>query len=126
MLRNANGDLLHTDTAQSYYCGTCFHYLGPTGERVPYESKGVILWIECSVCLIRRLEREAEEEERRCREEERRRPRECELDGCGELFVAATRWQAYCCDEHRWKAHRLAKASRRLRLPPVTDKHRAA
>jgi hypothetical protein len=101
------------DSAQAFYCGTCWRYVGPTGKRVGYESEEIIVWVECPWCLGRRLEREAAEEERRRREEERTRPRQCALDGCAVMFVPATVWQRHCCDEHRWKAHRLKKAAAR-------------
>jgi hypothetical protein len=104
--------------SQEFYCGTCFGYIGPTGKRLRYDRKAdddlVIVWVECSSCLGRRLAREAEEEAARLREQEKRRPRECELDGCDEMFVPATRWQSYCCDEHRWRAHRERKRSVRV------------
>src|SRR5262249_10471554 len=107
--RNANGDLLSSGAAQEFYCSSCFGYIGPTGERVPYESKDVILWVTCPSCMEREAEEAAEQEEQRRQLEERTRPRECELDGCGETFVAATDWQAYCCDQHRWRAHRARR-----------------
>jgi hypothetical protein len=98
--------------AQTFYCGTCWGYIGPTGKRLPYTADSdAIVWVECVHCLERRLAKDAAEEEKRRREEEKRRPRTCELDGCEELFVPATRWQAFCCDEHRWAAHRRAKAA---------------
>src|SRR5262249_15546594 len=115
--RNANGDLIPTDTAQSSYCSSCFACLGETGKRVPYEAD-VGLWVdECGRCRERRLEAEAEHEAARAKLEAGTRARECAREGCDELFTPATVWQAYCTPEHRWAAHRRrSKGARRLRL----------
>jgi hypothetical protein len=107
MIRNRNGDLIPQDQAQALYCGSCRRYLRPTGKRVPYTSPEVIDWSgECDWCRDRRLEREAEEAERRRREEEKVRPRQCQLESCGVWFTPATPWQRFHADECRWKAHR--------------------
>jgi hypothetical protein len=95
---------------QELHCRGCWKYIGPSGKQVPYGDDGdAIEWVECERCLMRRLEQEATEEGKRRREEQRVRPRECEL--CGELFMATTAWQRFCCDEHRWVAHRRVKAA---------------
>jgi hypothetical protein len=91
--------------ARSTTAANCRGFIGPTGERVPNESKNVIVWVECPRCLLGRLEAETEEEkQRRQEDEERVRPRECELRECGAPFMARTPWQRFCSDVHRWRA----------------------
>jgi hypothetical protein len=110
---NANGDPIPSGTAQSIYCSECRRFLRYSGRRVAYSSDDVIVWVECDYCRGRREAEEAEEAERRRRAEEKVRPVVCGLEGCQVTFVRATAWQAFCCDEHRWRAHRLLKAQRR-------------
>jgi hypothetical protein len=125
VVRNRNGDLIPPDAAQSVYCSTCSRYVGKSGKRVSYDSDDIIVWAECDGCRGRREAAEAVEAERRRREEEKVRPVVCQLDGCSVMFVRQAAQQKFCCDEHRWQAHRQTrKAGRRLRL--VKDDHRAA
>src|SRR3954462_10226300 len=84
-------------------------WLGYPGLVVDYESDNIIAWVECDRCRQKRERLEAEEAERRWREEERTRPRECALEGCSNTFTPGTDWQAYCCDQHRWRAHRAPR-----------------
>jgi len=101
--RNANGDVIPPDQAQAYYCGSCWKYIGPTGERVPYEyGAEVIVWTECARCMEKRLEQEVAEERQL-------QPHTCRLEGCGELFTPVTSWQRYCCPAHRQAAHRIRR-----------------
>jgi hypothetical protein len=91
---------------QEFCCPVCWGYGGTTGELVEYDQPGALVWMECGRCLERRLGEEAAAEELARREREKRRPRVCALRGCGIWFVPSTRWQRYCRDEHRWRAHR--------------------
>jgi hypothetical protein len=106
LIRNANGDLIRQDVGQEYYCGSCRTYIGPTGERVEYESKDVILWIECDWCLTRRLEQETLEAKHRARAEAWNTPRLCQLEECRSWFEPRAAQQRFCTPEHRWMAAR--------------------